>query len=193
MQMYSLKDLFFFYDDCAKLKILPNSIEHAYMLVLQNDLSTALEVISKLESPRAKWCKILISILNGYMEEYPTYFQIRNFLEIDLDLFIKNKRIDYVENILGASEILITINIETYKYIARVMYENSLEPIALQYMNKSRLVYYNDAELHFLYSKYYYKLGEFKQSIFYLKECLRLIPDYCPAIELLQKIEENCI
>lgn len=182
---------FFFYNDCSGIKLLPNSLEHAYLAVLNEDLVSAEVIFSRLDSPRAKWGMVLVSILNGYMKGYPTYFQIRNFLEIDLDLLLKNEKLHYVELLLGALEILTPVNQEVYKYAGRVMYGNKLYSAALKYFNKSKKIYYNDAELHFLLARYYMRVNDCDEALFYINECLKLIPDYYPANLLKQKIEER--
>ena len=122
---------------------------------------------------------------------YPTFFQIRNFFEIDVDFLLKNKKIDYVENLLGALELFLNINQEVYKFTGRVMYENGLYTAALKYMEESKKAYYNDPELHFMLAKYWIKFGKYKEAYFYINECLRFLPSYYPALELKQKIEES--
>ncbi len=184
---------FFFYDDCSCIKVMPDSIEHAYLAVLNDDLETAEIIFQKLDSPRAKWGRILVCILRGFLKELPTYFDIRNFLEIDLDLFLKNEKLDYVEQILGSLEILSAVNQEVYKYAARVIYVNKLYSAALKYLEKSKKIYYNDAELHFLLARYYLRVNDCEEALFYITECLRLIPDYYPALQLKQKIEDRWI
>ena len=126
--MLNLNDnkFFFFYNDCSAIEIYSGSVEHGYLAILNDNLDAAEEIFTKIDSPRAKWGNILVSILKGYMQKYPTYFQIRNFLEIDLDFLLKNEKLDYVELVLGALEIFSAINQEVYKYAARVMYENKL-------------------------------------------------------------------
>ena len=182
---------FFFYDDCSALKLVPNSIEHGYLAVLDNNLDTASLIFAHHDSPRAKWAGVLICILKGFMSDMPTYFQIRNFLEIDLDFLLKNEKLEYVEMLLGSLEILAAVNQEVYKYAARVMYVNKLYSAALRYMEKSKKIYYNDAELHFLYSKYYLRVNDYKEAMYYIKECLKIIPDYYPALQLKNTIEER--
>lgn len=184
---------FFFYEDCSSVKIYENTLEHAYLLILNNDLEDADKIFKLLDSPRAKWGSVLISVLRGFLKNYPTYFQIRNFYEIDLDFLLKNEKIDYTEQMLGALDVFSNINQEVYKYAARVMYENKLYSAALKYMNKSKRIYYNDAELHFMLAKYYLRVNDFENSEFYINECLKLIPDYYPAKILKHKIEDNWI
>ena len=164
----------------------PNSIEHAYFLILSDDLKEAKKIFKQQDSPRAKWGLVLIDILNGYLEHFPTYFAIRNFLEIDLDFLLKNEKITYVELILGSLKILNDINQETYKYVARVMLENRLNKSAFEYLTLAKDIFYNDPELHFLFAKYYIKMREYQQADYHLDECLNIIPDYHPA-KILQK------
>jgi len=184
---------FFFYEDASAVKFRPDSLEHGYLAILNDDLQLAEQIFSKLDSPRAKWGRILVCILKGFLKEVPTYFEIRNFLEIDLDFLLKNEKLDYVEQLLGALEILSAVNQEVYKYTARVMYVNKLYSAALKYMEKSKKIYYNDAELHFMFARYYLRVNDCKEAVFYIDECLRLIPDYYPAVLLKQKIEEQWI
>ncbi len=182
---------FFFYPNSSDIKITPNSIEHAYLAVLNEDLKSAKEIFSKIDNPRGIWGTILVSVLEGYMEIFPTFFQIRNFLEIDLDLLLKNEKVDYVEQLLGALDIFAEINQEVYKFAARVMFENNLQSAAFNYMQKSKDIYYNDAELHFMLMRYYLKIHDFEQAYFHANECLNLIPNYYPALIMKEKIEEN--
>ena len=190
MQIPNEKKIFFFYEDSSSIKIAPNSIEHAYLAIINEELDVAMKIFSQIDSPRAFWGKILVDILKGYLPEFPTYFQIRNFFEIDLDMLLKNEKISYVDQALGSLEILAAIIQENFKYTARVMYVNRLYSAALKYMNKSKKIYYNDAELHFMLAKYYLHVNDYEQALFYTEECLKLIPDYYPAHMMKQQIDE---
>ena len=170
---------FFAKDSVVNFKAI--SVESAYLAILNDDLDTAFSIFKSIDSPRAKWGVVLVDIVKGFIEHYPTYFDIRNFLEIDLDFFIKNEKIDYVEMILGSLEILSNINQETYKYVARVMIENDLNKAAIEYLEKSKNIFYSDPELHFLLAKYYFKIKEYQKADFYIIECLKILPEYYPA------------
>ena len=182
--------IFFFYSIDKDVIIRQNSIEHAYLAILDEDLVSANKIFSSIDSPRAKWGRALVSVLKGYIENYPSYFQIRNFLEIDLDFLLKNEKLDYVEQLLGALDFFAGINQETYKFAARVMYENNLLSAAYNYMQKSKEIYYNDAELHFMLAQYFMRVHDYERAYFYINECLNFIPDYYPALLMKQKIEE---
>lgn len=164
------------------------SVEHAYLCILNDDLESAKTILKTIDSPRAKWGKAFVDILFGYIEEYPTYFEIRNFLEIDLDFLIKNEKIAYVEQVLGALDLLLDINQETYKYVARVMFENRLNKACREYLEKSKAIFYNDPELHFMFAKYYFKTRDYEKADFHLDECLNILPDYFPAKTLQKEI-----
>ena len=186
------ENFFFFNEDCSELHILPNSIEHAYLAILNDDLKSAKIVFSGIESPRAVWGKVLVSILEGYMPEYPSYFGIRNFLEIDLNFLLRNNKIDYVEQFLGALDTLAIINQETFKFTAKAMMVNRLYTSALKYMEKSKEIFYNDPELHYMYAKFYMDIGRYKEAYASITECLNFLPDYYPAQVIKEKIEEMC-
>lgn len=184
-------NFFFFYKDCSGLEIYPNSIEHAYLAILNDDLYKAKEIFSKHDSPRGRWGEILCSILaDGFLTQNPTYFQIRNFFEIDVDLLLKNNKIDYIEQLFGALEIFSKINSQTYKYAARVMLENHLLSAAFKYMEISKSINYNDPELHFMLTKYYMEQKNYVLAYSAIKDCLNLLPSYYPAQIVKQKIEE---
>jgi tetratricopeptide (TPR) repeat protein len=101
--------------------------------------------------------------------------------------------IDYVEQFLGSLEYLSKINMETYKFVGRVMFENKLMGAALKYFEQAKDIYYNDPELHFLLSKYYFKIYKYDDAMFYINECLKLLPDYYPALLQKDKIEQMMI
>jgi len=185
--------MFFFNKNYDDVNFKPRSLEHAYAAILNNDLQTAQAVFESIDSPRARWGKSFVDILIGYIEKYPTYFEIRNFLEIDLDFLLKNEKIDYVEQLLGSLDLLISINQESYKYIARVMFENRLYKVAGEYLEKSKNVFYNDPELHFLYAKYYLKMREYEAADYHLDECLNILPDYFPALSLQKEISRYLV
>lgn len=185
--------MFFFSKNDVEFE--PKSLEHAYLAILNDDLQSALEVFKINHSPRAKWGIVLCEILKGHIVSTPSYFQIRNFLEIDLDFLLKNEKIDYVEMVLGSVDYLAEINQEAYKFTARVMFENKLYNVAQKYMEKSKKYLYSDPELHFMLARLYITLHNFEQAEYYLGECLKILPNYYPAKvlrnEVLEKLNLN--
>lgn len=178
----------FFFSKENIIEFKTKSIEHAYLTLLNDEPDNAYKIFAESDSPRSNWGKTLTEIINGCIVRFPTYFEIRNFLEIDLDFLLKNKKIDYIENILGSLKILININNETYKYVARVMLENNFDDTAKKYLDKSKDVFYNDVELHFLYAKYYIKTSKYHLAYKHINICLEFLPDYFPAKKIKQEI-----
>ena len=70
--------------DCIEFfKTNNNSLEYAYALLLTSRIKESKYVVEQQDSVRSDWLKKLLLVLEGEIV-YPTYFQIRNFLEIDL-------------------------------------------------------------------------------------------------------------
>lgn len=180
--------MFFFDKTFEDRTFKARSVEHAYLAVLNDDLITAKTVFETVDSPRGHWGVSFIEMLEGYIEQFPTYFGIRNFYEIDLDFLIKNEKYDYTERILSAVKFLTNINQEIYKYTARVMYENKLYNASLEYMEKSKELFYKDPELHFMLAKYYINTNQFIPANFYIDECLKILPSYNPALKMKAEI-----
>jgi len=182
----------FFFDEKEKDFVFkPRSVEFAYLAVLNDNLPAAKSVFESIDSSRALWGVSLVEILSGFAERIPTYFEIRNFMEIDLDFLIKNKKIDYVEQLLGSLEFLSNINREVYKYTARVMQVNKLYNASIKYMEKAKEIFYNDPELQFMLAKYYLTMQEYKKADYCISECLKFIPSYFPAIKLKKELADH--
>ena len=180
--------MFFFSSGNDTICFSPESIEHGYAAILSGDLDSAKAVFECIDSPRSHWGITLIGILSGCIERLPSYFDIRNFLEIDLDFLIKNEKIHYIEMVLSSLDKLTEINQEVYKYAARVMYENGFFKTAKDYMDKSKHIFYKDPELHYMYAKYYLKEQCCEDAYFHICECLKIVPTYYPALQIKKQI-----
>lgn len=138
---------------------------------------------------RADWAEKLIQFIEGYVPNVPTYFQIRNFLEIDLNLLVNSGQPEYVENIINGADLFFSANPESYKFIARVMFNNGYDELAFYFLKKAEEKFYYDPELHLMLANCYLKNGEKLLAKKALNNCLRILPDYFPAKKLLEKIK----
>ena len=68
----------FFFKECENLDFKHRCVEQAYLAILNDDLNTAGAIFESLDSPRSKWGKCLVQILKGFLEDCPSYFEIRN-------------------------------------------------------------------------------------------------------------------
>ena len=156
-------------------------LEYGYSLLLSRNLNKAVSVFNNVNSNRADWAKKIISIINDSIDAYPTFFQIRSFLEIDLNLFFNSGNIDYINKILLISNILQQINNESYKFLGRVLLKNDCTNEAKIFLDRSLDSYYNDVELHYLYVEYYLYNNDIDNAKKAVLNCLKINPEYYPA------------
>lgn len=165
-------------------------LENAYSLLFNEDLEKAKFAFSQIKDSdvRAKWALFMISLIEGNVKEYPTYLQLRNFLEIDLNLLIHYFKGDYVEKIIRYCDFMFTINPEVYKFIGRVLYNNNLEQQALFFLEKAKSYFWHDPELHYLLAYIYSQNDNKTEALKCIENCLDVLPKYFPAEDLKRKI-----
>ena len=165
-------------------------LECAYCKLISGDLTEAEVVFSKLSAQdfRADWAIKLISFIQNKVLVIPSYFQIRNFLEIDLNLLLQAGQAQFVENIINGADLFYSVNPESYKFIARVMLNNDFVEIALYYLNKAKERFYNDPEMHLMLANCYIKKGEIPKAKESIQNCLTILPEYFPAKRLLSEL-----
>ena len=138
---------------------------------------------------RAHWGLFLLQLLSGKISRQPTYFEVRNFLEIDLNILILYCKGDYVERIIRYADFMAFYNPECYKFIGRAFWANDLIPAAMFFLRRAKDKSYNDPELHYLLAYIYYsKKNDMAKSIKALETCLNILPKYAPASKLLKLI-----
>ena len=156
------------------------NLEYAYSLLLSGNLKDAKRRAELHNSVRYDWLSKLIVMCEGEIE-YPTYFQLRSFLEIDLSLLIKSGKLEYVNNLLKLAQTFQGINRESYKFFGRGLLKNGYPKEARYFLDKALEDYYNDVELHFLFVEYYLSIGEKELAKKTAERCLKINPEYYPA------------
>lgn len=166
-------------------------LEYGYCLLFLGDSHGAQVSFSKISELdfRANWAEKLIQFIDGNIKNIPSYFQIRNFLEIDLNLLIQSGQAEFVENIINGADLFYSINPESYKFIARVMIYNDFQEIALYYLLKAENKFYYDPEMHFMLANCYINKGEYSKAKISIKHCLSILPEYFPAKKLLATLK----
>lgn len=161
-------------------------LELGYSYLLQENLENAQKIFSTIEEEdkRAHWGLFLTNLFNDTFKEYPTYFELRNFLEIDLNIFINTYKGNFVEKLISYADFFVTINPEVYKYIGRVFINNNFYQYGMFFLNRAKDYFYNDPELHYILAEYYYKQKDYAQSQKAINSCLEILPDYFPAKQL---------
>ena len=166
------------------------NLEFGYCKILSEDLESAKKIFSSIKDVdiRASWALFMISLIEGNITEYPTYFELRNFLEIDLNILISYFKGNYVENIIRYADFMFTINPEVHKFIGRVLYNAGYEQQAMFFLDRAKSYFYTDPELHYLLAYIFYNKKDYLQADKYLNTCLEILPKYFPAVDMKRKI-----
>ena len=97
----------------------------------------------------------------------------------------------YVEKIVRYADFMFTINPEVHKFIGRVFYNNAYNDQAMFFLDRAKSYFYHDPELHYLLAFIYYNRNEYKNAEKSLENCLCILPEYFPALNLLKKIKQK--
>ena len=147
----------------------------------EQDFNVALEY-----DRRAHWGLLLIQMIKGDISMRPTYFEVRNFLEMDLSSLILYGKSKYIEQIIRYADFLAFYNMECYKFIGRSFWANNYIPAAMFFLRLAKDKLYNDPELHYLLAYiYYYIDNDIKKCENEINTCLNILPKYYPARKLL--------
>ena len=166
-------------------------IETAYCDIILDKLKDARQKFSSVanEDIRAHWGLCLIDMIEGNITVNPTYFEVRNFLEIDLGILIDYCKGDYVEKIIKYADYMAYFNMECYKFIGRVFWAHNFMPVSMFFLRKAKDKMYNDPELHYMLAYIYYTIeNNIEKCRYEIDTCLRILPKYAPACNLLEKL-----
>ncbi len=168
-------------------------LEQAYCEIILDNLKKASSILTELEfqDSRAHWGLVMLDCIKGCITRYPTYFELRNFLEIDLNILITYCKGDYVEKIVRYADFMFTINPEVHKFIGRVFLKNGLKPQAMFFLNRAKDNFYQDPELHYLLAEVYNDENKIDKCTDALNTCLSILPNYAPAAAMLNKIKNK--
>lgn len=164
-------------------------VEAGYCYIILDKLERAQEMfnLAKDDDVRARWGLLLIQMIKEDINSFPTYFQVRNFLELDLNILILYCKGNYIEKIIRYADFMAYYNPECYKFIGRAFWANNLIPAALFFLRKAKDKFYQDPELHYLLAYIFYhnekNIEQCKKS---LNTCLEILPEYAPAKNLLK-------
>ena len=160
--------------------------EAGYCCLILDNLEKAEKLfnLSKDYDTRARWGLLLLQFIKDDIHSFPTYFQIRNFLEIDLGIFIMYCKEKYVDKIIKYADYMAYYNPECYKFIGRVFWANNLMNASMLFLRKAKDKFYQDPELHYLLAYIYYSEKNLKDCKKSLQTCLDILPEYAPARNL---------
>lgn len=165
--------------------------EYGYCKLFQNDKRAADEIWFAQEdySPLIMWAKALSGYLEKQQQRTPTFFQIRNFYESDLDILISLNMLKYAENLVNSIQYFSDINPEVFKFTARVLFNHKYYKLSEKFINKAKSYIYEDTELHFIEAQIRLAQKEKTAAIKSLENLLEFEPEYYPAKILLNNIK----
>ena len=165
-------------------------LETGYCYLILENLKKAEKMfqISAQDNIRGHWGRCLTQMVKDKLYLDPTYFEVRNFLEIDLSILITYYKGKYIENVLQYADYMASLNPECYKFIGRAFWANKLMPAANYYLGKAKDVLYNDPELHYLLAYIHYTDNDIDLAKKEINTCLEILPEYAPPKMLLNRI-----
>jgi len=165
--------------------------EYGYCRLYQGDKKTADKIwfAQKDNSPLLMWAKALSGYIEKEQRREPTFFQIRNFYETDLDTLLTLKMHTYAENLINSIQYFADINPEVYKFTARVLLNHGYLALAEKFINTAKDYFYEDTELHVIDAEIRMALHEKSAAIKSLQNALDISPAYYPAKKLLANIK----
>lgn len=158
--------------------------EAGYCCIMLDNLDKAEKLFQQAKEydVRADWGLFLLQLFRDSIKSFPTYFQIRNFLEIDLGLLLMYCKENYVAKLIKYADFMAHYNPECYKFIGRAFWANNFLPVAMFFLKKAKDRFYSDPELHYLLAYiYYHNDKNIKECEKSLKTCLEILPEYAPA------------
>ena len=166
------------------------NIEAGYCYMVLDNFAKAKEQFekAKITDLRGHWGLLLLQMQDEKISMSPTYFEIRNFLETDLDIFITYCKGDIVQQIIKYADFMAFYNLECYKFIGRAFWAHNLMPASMCFLNKAKDNLFNDPELHYLLAYIYYTNHDLKNCKKEIDTCLEILPKYAPAVMLKKNI-----
>jgi tetratricopeptide (TPR) repeat protein len=180
------------YKEAAELyhKLELNYQEGFCHLLSGNDKKAKEIWLASENNPGIIWGKIIAGILESQVDEFPTYFQIRNNLESTLTYLFEAKKTEYLEKIIGAKQFLAEFNIESYRIIGKVLLENNYTQLAKEYLEKAITELPQDYEAYYFLGLWYYQNKEPQKAKYFFQRCLDINEYYCSASNMIDKINE---
>lgn len=155
----------------------------AYCEFLQGNIKQAKAILLTEKEPStiSEWLNYLCSVMQNDFSCYPTYFQIRNFYEQDLEMLFQYNQKEMINKILQLSSVLEKYNGEIHKFNGRVLKNNGYKDIAKECLLKSNDIYYKDPETHYLLGELYEEIGDIQHAKEEYQKAIDVNNGYYPA------------
>lgn len=133
-------------------------------------------------SPACEFGLCLLSLIELDTSKLPSFFQVRAFLEVFINLFLENDLLEYAENLISCCDALYTKNPETYKFIARALFANGYFDLAITFCKRTLKLFYADPEALLIMAQCQFLKGELGEALDSVNKTLYIADNYFPAL-----------
>ena len=162
----------------------------AFSFIFQKEIEKAKEIlINTPDSPAKFWCMFLTELFspNKNIKTWPSFLEIRHFMELTVYLLLKSKNQDYITLLIKNLKRLLDINLDSEKFIGYAYFHFGDLNGALSFLNNSIKRNSRDGEIYFVLGKLYLQKGSTHDALTMLENAHLLLPDHAPTKELLEK------
>lgn len=162
-----------------------------YCYFILGEINKAKETLFSINnySTFTSWLIFLTDFISGSIKLPPTYLQIRNFYEQDLDMLLIAEKYDTAMKMINQNKYFEKFNREVYKYSARVLFNHNFTNDAENFLKKSIEIYYNDPETHYMMGEIYTSKNEIENAIKEFKTSIEIFGEYMPANKRLKDLQ----
>ncbi len=158
-----------------------------YLLLKNEKEALRYWIKNKRNCPASSWGICVLRLINQNTNIYTTFFQIRAFYEVYLNLFLENNYNEWAQNMINSCGILFRSNPEIYKFASRVLYSNGYFDLAIKFAKKSIQIFYSDPEAFLILSQCQYLIGDLGEALDSVNRVMNMNDSYYPAI-IFQKV-----
>ncbi len=163
----------------AYAKILNNELEVAENILLSNHEDYSFSV----------WLLILANILQEKDPLFiPTYLQIRNFYEQDLEMFFFFEKYEFIQKLLYHCKYFENSNKEIFKYNGRILLQHGFLKESKKFLEKSLDICFKDPETHFILGELHLKNNDLQKAKKYFIKAIEVNNGYFPALKEIEKL-----
>ncbi len=166
----------------------------AFSFILLKEIQKAKEVlVNTPDSPAKFWCEFLVDLFSekNNIQKYPSFFEIRHFLELTVYLLLRSKNQHYINLIVKNLNKLLKINLDSEKFIGYAYFHFGDLENALSLLTNSIKKNQYDGEIYFMLGKLYLQKGSAHDALAMLENARLFLPDHAPTRDLLEKIKST--
>lgn len=167
---------------------------YVYALFLNGEYEEARKICNRENlTPFTEWIKFLSNIIENKITTPPTYFEIRNFYEQDLEMLFRYGKENEINKITALNKYLEMYNMEIHKYTARVYFNNARYEEGMKHLQKSLNICYKDPEIHYMLGEQYEKRGMKKEAEKAYRKAEEVSGGYLPATRRIKVLSKPIV